>query len=131
VSLTYKDLKNEEANLKQVIEHAQEELRAVQILIRCRELRQETAVTVLIRQNLKGMTVKNAVRTVSLEWREKKFIAIEVTEELGKRGFEDQPNLRTNVGNALKELYDDDFLGREDIGDKLRKYEYWVKEQSQ
>lgn len=131
MSLTYKDLKNEEANLKQVIEHAQEELRAVQILIRCRELRQETAVTVLIRQNLKGMTVKNAVRTVSLEWREKKFIAIEVTEELGKRGFEDQPNLRTNVGNALKELYDDDFLGREDIGDKLRKYEYWVKEQSQ
>ena len=126
MSLTYKDLKNEEAKLKQVIEHAQEELRAIQVLIQGRELRHEMAVSVS--QNLKGMTVKNAVRTVTLEWREKKFIAIEVTEELEKRGFQGQPNLRTNVGNALKELYDDGFLERKDIGDKLRKYEYWVKQ---
>lgn len=126
MSLSYEDLKNEEVRLKQIIEHAQEELRAVQILIRGRELREETAVSVS--QTLKGMTVKNAVRTVSSEWSEKKFIAAEVTNELEKRGFQEQPHLRTNVGNALKELYDDGFLDREDIGDKLRKYEYWVKQ---
>lgn len=128
--LNIKDLRDEEARLKGIVQHAEKELTAIRMLISGREMRQEEVES--SSRSLVGMTIRSAVEAIVAEWIDRRFTSAEMHTELKSRGFENEAHLRANVGNALKDLSRLNKLDREDVGeDKLVKYEYFKKEDQQ
>ena len=131
MALNIKDLKEHEANLIQTINHAEEELNAVRLLIKAM-LRQDHKESVdnIVPEN---ESLIDAVFSIIQDRKEKWFTAQDMMKAVSGRNISVNPkHLRPSVGTALKRLYENDRLERKNVGSETKvKYAYRYKEQDQ
>ena len=128
MALTLSDLLEEEKRLKEIVTHAESELKAIQTLIIGRNLRKESEQGQLF-TDIKSLSMKKSVLAIHKEHDNKWFNGAEMTEEIKRRDpSKFSKNLRTSAGNAQRDLCTEGTLIREDRGtEKVPNYSYILK----
>lgn len=122
MELKLNQLEQYERRLAEIIRHAEEERKAIRTLIDGINLRQTVgAGNSMPTLDLRRMSIEKAVGVVIDSNSLESYTSLEMTDYLVENGhWTDRDALRPNVGTALRKLWDDNKLTRDNEGTRKK-----------